>query len=52
MVRTVCREPLDKWLAQEKAPPGCREARHFFEEIIESHTERRLVTRQMMAEEV
>jgi len=52
MVRTACRGPLDKWLMQEKAPPGCREARHFFEEIIESHTERKLVTRQMMAEEV
>jgi DNA repair protein RecO (recombination protein O) len=52
MVRRSCHLPLDKWLAQEKAPAGCREARHFFEEIIESHTERRLVTRQMMEEEV
>ena len=48
MVKAACHVPLDKWLAQEKAPPGCREARHFFEEIIESHTERKLVTRQMM----
>jgi DNA repair protein RecO (recombination protein O) len=52
MVRTACHAPLDKWLAGEKAPPGCREARHFFEEIIESHTEKKLVTRQMMEEEV
>jgi DNA repair protein RecO (recombination protein O) len=52
MVRTSCQMPLDKWLAHEKAPAGCREARHFFEEIIESHTEKKLVTRQMMAEEV
>jgi len=52
MVRASCHVPLDKWLAQEKAPPDCREARHFFEEIIESHTERKLVTRQMMEEEV
>jgi len=52
MVRAACHLPLEKWLAQEKAPPGCREARHFFEEIIESHTEKRLVTRQMMEEEV
>jgi DNA repair protein RecO (recombination protein O) len=52
MVRASCHVPLDKWLAQEKAPSGCREARHFFEEIIESHTEKRLVTRQMMEEEV
>jgi len=52
MVRASCHVPLDKWLAQEKAPAGCREARHFLEEIIESHTERKLVTRQMMEEEV
>jgi DNA repair protein RecO (recombination protein O) len=52
MVRASCHMPLDKWLAQEKAPPGCREARHFFEEVIESHTEKKLVTRQMMEEEV
>jgi DNA repair protein RecO (recombination protein O) len=52
MVRTACHKPLDRWLAEEKAPPGCREARHLFEEIIESHTEKRLMTRQMMEEEV
>ncbi len=52
MVRASCQMPLDKWLAQEKAPAGCREARHFFEEIIESHTEKKLVTRGMMEEEV
>jgi len=52
MVRAACHLPLDKWLAQEKAPAGCREARHFLEEMIESHTERKLVTRQMMEEEV
>ena len=52
MVRVSCHLPLEKWLAQEKAPPGCREARRFFEEIIESHMERKLVTRQMMEEEV
>jgi DNA repair protein RecO (recombination protein O) len=52
MAQAACRLPLDKWLAQEKAPPGCREACHFFEEMIESHTERKLVTRQMMQEEV
>ncbi len=52
MVRTACQRPLDKWLAEEKAPPGCREARQFFEEIIESHAEKKLVTRQMMENEV
>ncbi len=52
MVRASCHLPLDKWLGQEKAPAGTREARHFFEEIIESHSERKLVTRQMMEGEV
>ena len=52
MVRASCGIPLETWLAQEKAPPGCREARRFFEEIIESHTEKKLVTREMMDEQV
>jgi DNA repair protein RecO (recombination protein O) len=52
MVRAACHAPLDRWLAQEEAPPGCREARRFFEAIIESHTERKLITREMMEEEV
>jgi DNA repair protein RecO (recombination protein O) len=52
MVKTACHVPLEKWLAQEKAPAGCREARHFFEEVIESHTEKKLVTLKMMEEEV
>jgi len=47
----ACREPLDRWLQTEKAPAGVREARRFFEEMIESHLERRLVTRAMLAEE-
>jgi DNA repair protein RecO (recombination protein O) len=52
MVRASCHIPLDRWLTQEKAPAGCREARRFFEEIIESHTEKKLITREMMEEEV
>lgn len=53
MVLASCRLSLDQWLAQEKAPPpGCRDARRFLEEIIESHAEKKLVTRQMMEEEV
>jgi DNA repair protein RecO len=51
MARIACHAPLDKWLA-EKVLPGCREARHFLEEMIESHTEKKLITRQMMEEEV
>jgi DNA repair protein RecO (recombination protein O) len=52
MVRAACHAPLDKWLTEQNAPPGCREARLFFEELVESHTEKKLVTRQMMEEEV
>jgi DNA repair protein RecO (recombination protein O) len=52
MVRAACHAPLDRWLAQEKAPAGCREARRFFEVIIESHAEHKLITREMMEKEV
>ena len=52
MAKASCRLPLDQWLAQEKAPAGCREARHFLEELIESHTEKKLITRQMLEAEV
>lgn len=52
MVQAACQAPLDRWLAAEKAPEGCREARRFFEELIESHLERKLLTRRLLAEEV
>jgi len=52
MVRTACAGPLDRWLAGEKPPAGCREARRFFEELIETHADRKLVTRSLLAEEV
>jgi len=52
MVRAACLLPLEKWLEQEPAPAGCREARHFLEEIVESHAEKRLITRKMMEEDV
>ena len=44
--------PLDRWLAAQAEPLGCREARVFFEELIESHIERKLVTRPVLAEQV
>lgn len=52
MVRANCQTPLDKWLGAEKAPPGGREARFFFEEVIEAQLERKLLTRELLAEEV
>lgn len=42
--------PLDRWL-REPAPGACREARRFFEELVETHSDKRLVTRQLLAEE-
>jgi DNA repair protein RecO (recombination protein O) len=52
MLATRCQGMLDLWLAGEKAPAGVRESRRFFEELIESHLERKLVTRPLLAEEV
>jgi len=51
-VRAGCQRPLERWISEEKAPPGCREARRFLEELIEAHAERKLVTRAMMEEGV
>jgi DNA repair protein RecO len=48
----ACQGPLDRWLAAEKAPASCREARRFFEQLIESHAETRLVTRELLTAEV
>jgi len=48
----VCQGPLDTWLAEQKAPAGVRQARLFFEEMIESHLERKLVTRGLLEEEM
>ena len=51
-VRAGCQKPLERWIAEEKAPADCREARRFFEDLIETHSERKLVTRAMMEEAV
>ena len=47
----ACQGTLERWFAAEKSPVGLREARRFFEELIESHLERKLVTRELLAEE-
>ena len=49
-VRAGCQKPLERWISEEKAPAGCREVRHFLEDLIETHAERKLVTRAMMEE--
>jgi len=46
----VRQSSLDRWLA-EKPPPGCETARHFFEELVETHAEKKLVTRSLLEEE-
>jgi len=51
-MRAGCQRPLERWIGEEKAPSGCREARRFLEELIETHAERKLVTRAMMEEAV
>lgn len=51
LARTACQSPLEKWLAAEKAPQSSREARLFFEELIEGHAEKKLVTRSLLSEE-
>ncbi len=43
--------PLDRWLAVGSAPPDYPQARRFFEELIEAHIERKLVTRKLLAAE-
>ena len=50
-LRAGCRRPLEQWMREEKAT-DCREARRFLEELIETHADRKLVTRAMMEEEV
>jgi DNA repair protein RecO (recombination protein O) len=50
-VRTARLATLDQWLAVEKAPAGCREARLFLEEVIDSHAEKPLITRKLLAED-
>ena len=51
-VRAGCQKPLERWLSEEKAPAGCREARRFLEELIQAHAERKLVTLAMMEDAV
>jgi DNA repair protein RecO (recombination protein O) len=51
-VEAGCRRQLERWMSEEKAPTGCREARRFLEDLIETHAERKLVTRAMMEEAV
>jgi len=46
-----CQGTLEYWLLNDKAPVGTQEGRRFFEELVESHLERKLVTRELLEEE-
>jgi DNA repair protein RecO (recombination protein O) len=49
---TLARQtPLDRWIATAPNPPaGTREGRRFLEELIASHVEKKLRTRELLAE--
>jgi len=51
-IREGCKASLADWLAAEKPVAGSRQVRRFLEEIIESHLEKKLVTRPLLSEEV
>jgi DNA repair protein RecO (recombination protein O) len=44
--------PLDRWLSTEKPAPEQTAARHFFEELIQTHADKRLVTRELLNQEM
>lgn len=46
------RSGLEAWIQAAAAPPGCREVRLFFEEVIEAHAEKPLATRSLLTEEL
>lgn len=43
---------VEQWVESEPAAPGTRELRRLLEQIIETHLERKLTTRAMLAEEI
>lgn len=47
-VRDGCKATLADWLRSKAQATGIREGRKFFEEVIESHLEKKLVTRPML----
>jgi len=49
---TLRHSPLDRWLTTEKPAPEPTEARHFFEELVATHAEKRLITRDLLNEEI
>jgi DNA repair protein RecO (recombination protein O) len=52
VARTLRHSPLDRWLTTEKSATEPPEARHFFEELIATHAEKKLITRDLLNEEI
>lgn len=50
VAQTLRYSPLDRWLTSEKPAPEPTEARHFFEELIETHADKKLITRGLLDE--
>jgi DNA repair protein RecO (recombination protein O) len=46
-----CQAPLEKWITAGKVNPELNSVRRFLEELIESHLERKLVTRALLLED-
>jgi DNA repair protein RecO (recombination protein O) len=51
-VRRGCKASLADWLIVEKPATGSRQVRRFFEEVVESHLEKKLITRPLLSTEV
>lgn len=49
-VQRACGAPLEKWMNVNGKPQGISEVRSFLESLVEAHVERRLITRNLIAE--
>lgn len=49
-LQRVCSKPLDNWISEQDKPRGISEIRGLLESIVEAQTERRLITKGLIAE--
>ena len=52
VAETLRHSPLDRWLSTEKPAPEPTAARHFFEELIQTHADKKLITRELLNQEM
>lgn len=52
VAQTLRQSPLDRWLSTDKPASEPAEARLFFEELIETHADKKLVTRELLNQEI